>query len=66
MHRGQADAPGRPRHQHLTVLDRHPQRLECRAVELRQLVHEEHAAVREGDLARAQAGVADQGGREAV
>jgi len=43
--RRQADAPGRARHQHLAVLDWHPQRLERRAVELGQLVHEEHATV---------------------
>ena len=49
---------------HVAVLERLAQRLEARARELRELVEEEHAAVRERRLARLRrVGAADQARR---
>ena len=60
--------PADPRDCDDAVLERLPQRLEDGARKLRQLVHEENAEVREGDLARARARAAadDRGRRRAV
>src|SRR5205823_8490331 len=49
--RWKAHAPGRTRNEDLSVFERLPQRLERRALELRQLVEEQHALVREARLA---------------
>ena len=65
---GKSACPCDPRDRDDAVLERLPQRLERRPLELGQLVEQQDAAMREARLARTRAGAAadDRGGRGAV